>query len=235
FAEGSVLEYPDAARRGINFKTDYSIALGYTKFLISNKIQLPNVATFWIPEYVSASDGHIQEGAIQDTRTAGLYKLFFDISKKLTNDKKIEVKFAGWSKSGSVERDQIFTLATYHLGKTENTYYLYAGSYTDPYKQWFDAIEYQIGDPLGDFYLFEKGADPSGTSSGKEYEIYAREFENALILVKFVPWWTSSLGSDSLTKHDLPDNFSILKYDGTLESKTDSILLRNGEAAILIK
>lgn len=232
FEGGFLLEYPDPSVRGTNFKTDYSIALSFTKSVIGNKIQLPDVGTFWIPEYVSGSDGHFQVGAIQDRRTSGLYKLFFEISKQLTSDDKIEVKLGGWPKSGSIERDHIFTLATYYLGKTDNTYYLYAGSYTNPREEWFEGISYDIGQPLGDYYVFATGDDPS---SARKYEILARDFENSLVLVKFAPWWTSNLGDDSFTSHDLPGTFNQLNSDGTLTQETTTIQLRNGEAAILVK
>jgi len=235
FATGSVIEYTDANVRGTNFKTDYSITLTYTKSVIGDKLQIQSVATYWIPEYVSGSDGHMQEGAFHDTRTAGLYKLFFDISKQLTDDDKLEIKFGGNTVSGTVERDQMYALSTYYLSKTENTYFLYAGSYTDPQEQWFEAMSQDVGEPLGDYYLYEVGIDPSGTSGNREYEIYAREYENALVMVKFAPWWTSILGDETGTSHTLINEFSRLNVDGTLEEKSNLVSLRNGEGVILIK
>ena len=73
------------------------------------------------------------------------------------------------------------------------------------------------------------------TSGGRSFQIFARDYENALILVKFAPWWTSSLNDDSTTIHELPSEFRSLNSDGTLHTQTKSIVLRNGEGAILIK
>ena len=62
----------------------------------------------------------------------------------------------------------------------------------------------------------------------------ARDYQNALILVKFMPN-SSTIGTSTQTTHQLNRTYYSLNVDGTLSSGVSSISLRNNEAAILVK
>lgn len=233
-SNAEIVEYPSGPRKSLNFRLDLAAVLAYVKSAISYKLQLPNVATYYIPEFTSVSDGHVQERSIQYSRITGVYLIFFDITKQLSEEGKIEWKSGGSPYLEPTNRDMIFSLATYYLGKTDYTYYSYLGSYSDPEKQWFGAIAYDIGSPTSDYHLFASGSDPSGTSGDIDYQIYARNYTNTLILVKFKPWFTSSYGDNTSTTHPLPGDYYLLDADGTPGEKTSTITLRNAEGVILI-
>jgi len=65
------------------------------------------------------------------------------------------------------------------------------------------------------------------------YKVFGREFEKALVLVR--PSAFISYDDSTARKFKLPAKMRPLKADGTLGEPTNSISLRNGEAAILIK
>ncbi|UCE38306.1 MAG: carbohydrate binding domain-containing protein [Thermoplasmata archaeon] len=71
----------------------------------------------------------------------------------------------------TLERDQLYSLALYYLVHGNHTYYGYGvhGGYSLDEEKWFDAINYDIGQPLGSYYIFD---DSSG---------YTKETNNILI------------------------------------------------------
>ena len=82
-------------------------------------------------------------------------------------------------------------------------------------------------------FIFANGPDPSKITD--TYKVLAREYENALILVKLRPTSTSLIGPVSQTMHELNGTYHYLYPNGTLGSSIKTILLGNNEAAILIK
>jgi len=149
---------------------------------------------------------------------------------------------------GSEDRNKIFTLATYYLQAYDTpyapTFYYYGGrdhrNQDNRVYNWFNAIEYNVGQPEGDYYVFATGSDPEKTSL--TYKIFGREYNNALVLVKPLPYgsWNGSFQTGSAlpvtaTLHTLPGTYRLLNSDGTLGEPITQISLRNQEGAILIK
>jgi hypothetical protein len=139
-------------------------------------------------------------------------------------------------------RTQIATLAEYYLlADPTRTFldpfggYAPASSWT---QHWFNALTYNIGQPTDTWSLFASGVDPS--DSTKTYHVYARPYQNALVLFK--PLSTNSNGSATGTLSDatatvisLNGTYRPLNADGTLGAAETSVTLRNGEGAILVK
>ena len=151
------------------------------------------------------------------------------------------------------ERGKTFILSSFYLINNNNAYFNYrlAGDpegigFDNPRNQWFEAIAYNIGQPIinpdgkADFngnyntvehYEWANGADPADPT--KTYHIMARNYANALVLVKYRPY-NSTMFDASVTVHQLDQTYTPLNSDGTLGSPINSISLRNNEAAILI-
>ena len=151
-------------------------------------------------------------------------------------------------------RGKIFLLGSYYLINNENTYFNYkklgepAGGDL-PSHQWFNAISYNIGIPVtnptgqpdfdgnldtSEHYEWVIGIDPASPKTPKEtYHILARQYSNALILVKFRPRY-STTNDTSATTHNLDGTYRLLNVDGTLGDPITQVTLRNNEEAILI-
>src|SRR5439155_11314774 len=104
-------------------------------------------------------------------------------------------------------------------------------------RHWFDAIQYDVGRPQGDWSVFASGTDPANAALG--YKVYQRSYTNALVLYKPLSYTrtvgTGTLADNTATTHQLNGTYRPLQADGTLGAPTTSVTLRNGEGAILIK
>ena len=71
----------------------------------------------------------------------------------------------------TLERDQLYSLALYYLIHGNHTYYGYGthGNYELDEERWFDAINYDIGQPLDSYYIYDDGSG------------YTKETVNSLI------------------------------------------------------
>jgi hypothetical protein len=71
----------------------------------------------------------------------------------------------------TLERDQIYGLSLYYLVHGDHTYFGYGchGGYHLGPEKWFDAVDYDVGQPLGSYYIFD---DSSG---------YTKETDNILV------------------------------------------------------
>ncbi len=139
-------------------------------------------------------------------------------------------------------RTQIATLAEYYLlADPTRTFldpfggYSPASSWT---QHWFNALTYNVGQPTDSWSIFASGIDPSDAT--KTYRVYARSYQNALVLYK--PLSSNANGSATGTLSDatatvipLSGTYRPLNADGTLGAAETSVTLRNGEGAILIK
>jgi hypothetical protein len=142
--------------------------------------------------------------------------------------------------SSTDPRTQIATLAEYYLlANSKYTFLDFYGGYA-PSTQWSQhfsqAVNFNVGQPKGDWSLYTAGLDPSNRSL--TYHIYERQYSNALILYKPLSYSGSSgakgsLGSDSATTIQLHGSYRVLQADGKLSGPVTSIQLRNGEGAIL--
>ncbi len=136
-------------------------------------------------------------------------------------------------------RDNIAALAMYYLSMNKNVYFFSYQCILDyaidmRTDGWFDAIAYDIGKPIGKYYLFANGQDPSNTSV--EYKIFARNFTKGLVLLKPRPTWSSTnYGDESATTHNLDKTYRLLRADGTLSEPINAVTLRNWEGAILVE
>ncbi|MFH0775338.1 MAG: hypothetical protein V2A53_07625, partial [bacterium] len=136
-----------------------------------------------------------------------------------------------------MNRSKILGLAYFYL-LCDPRYHYYA-SFSEHYgsemakKWWTKACEFDVGTPLGDWYVFAEGRDPSDIE--KNYKVYARRYTKACILAKPIPAWNyKSYGTDSTTLHILDKTYRPLKADKTLGEPISTISLRNAEGAILI-
>lgn len=134
----------------------------------------------------------------------------------------------------------------YHRGSA--SYYGKLKDYGIDESHWFANMGYDFGRPVvhdqidywgqtgtDRFYQFAKAPYVPGV--GTQYEVAAREFENALVLVNF--GWDSYtgwrvLGEDRVT-HQLPGTYHLLLPDNTVGPPITEITLGRGEGAILIK
>jgi len=192
------------------------------------------------------NDVHLREGAIIYTIDKNSLKREIEQSYQVGNQGEI-VLMQHWSNSfytGSCKnvysqeaclaRDRIAGLATYYMAMNDNVYFhSHFDPASDPYSCWFEAITYDIGQPTGEYYIFDQGQDPS--EEGDSYEIWAREFTKGLVLIKPSPTKESSHLSDSITTHALPGTYRSLNSDGTLGPKITEISLKNWEGAILLE
>lgn len=110
------------------------------------------------------------------------------------------------------------------------------------------AIEHDIGLPIVNppgvvdingnagtsvFYQWASGDDPG--NEWRRYTIFAREYENALVLVKVRQGAEGVWDETTATEHALGRFYSPLRADGTLGEPGPGVVLRNNEAAILIR
>jgi hypothetical protein len=139
-------------------------------------------------------------------------------------------------------RMQLATLAYYYLIADPNsTMLMFYGGFepnTTWSRHWCPAVSFDVGQPTGKWSVFASGPDPA--SPGLTYRIYQRQYENALVLYKPLSYArgakaSASLGNETSTSHHLPRTGRPLSADGTLGPPITSIILRNGEATILVK
>jgi hypothetical protein len=142
----------------------------------------------------------------------------------------------------SVERHRMLALAGYYLYARDGdapTYFYYGGegfrgALWDESLQrstnWFPAMEFNVGGPLGDIERFT-GVDPDG--KGK-YTVYMREYENAFVLFRPKTRYDSKFDG-------IPVNISLPQPVRLLNSENQTVALlsetpiRNAEGMILVK
>ena len=151
------------------------------------------------------------------------------------------------------ERGKLFTLGLYYLLHNAHTYYLYetlsGHSHSSHLSAWAwnPAVEFNVGQPdqipngtvdfegkanTKEHYVFATGPDPFNPAL--TYRVLARNFTNALVLVKMLP--TGSVTDDrSITTHPLDGTYMPLGADGTPGAMVTQVTLRNNEAVILVK
>ncbi|HKW13900.1 MAG TPA: hypothetical protein VJS69_05385 [Candidatus Krumholzibacteria bacterium] len=154
--------------------------------------------------------------------------------------------------TAGTDRGKLFTLGLYYLVHNENTYYMYetASGHALPGHvstwQYNPAVDYDIGEPqvlpgnLWDFenkhntrehWVYASGPDPYNPSL--TYQVLARRFAHALVLVKMLPEGSVD-DARSITVHPLGGSYRPLNADGTLGAPVTQASIRNNEALILI-
>ncbi|HEY7896114.1 MAG TPA: hypothetical protein VIC24_14530 [Gemmatimonadaceae bacterium] len=136
------------------------------------------------------------------------------------------------------ERLKMFELASYYLVVPQSPDRLFLdlqNNWKVPYdKVWLKAQEYPVGHPTGPRRVLQTGRD----STGNGFQIWAREFDHALILARpNSTWKNKNYGDGTAVTVQLPDGQALrpLRGDGTLGNPVTSITLRNSEAAILVR
>jgi hypothetical protein len=139
-------------------------------------------------------------------------------------------------------RTQLATLAEYYLlADPKYTFLDFFGGF-EPSTQWSrhftPAVNFNVGQPRGDWKLFPSGRDPSDRR--QIYHVYSRDYDNALVLYRPLSYSASqgtrgSLGDNSASTLQLNGRYRPLHADGTLGPEVTSISLRNGEGAILVR
>jgi len=146
------------------------------------------------------------------------------------------------------ERNRMYSLATFYLSKGERTYYQYRRDVLPDQRfvdNWYAAIEYDIGQPLGSYYICHQEDDPSCPHDSYGIaNVYAREFDRALVVSCLLPHWDSSytpsytvvLPSYDVAGTATSNRYRVLHSDGSLDANViDTITLRNSDGAVLIK
>lgn len=138
-------------------------------------------------------------------------------------------------------RTQLATLAYYYLVADPNRTMLmfYGGSSpsTSWTQHWSPAVTVNVGTPTGPMQVWATGTDP--LSPPLTYKIFSRTYENALVLYKPLSYaqgiGTGTINPQTATAHSLGGNYRRVNADGTLGPVINSITLRNGEGAVLMK
>jgi hypothetical protein len=133
-------------------------------------------------------------------------------------------------------RRAVWELASYYMVVPETPALLafnLAPKWDQPYEtRWVKAIEANLGRPLGARTRVRQGG-----SSGRASSIWHREFERALVILREADAGAVQKSYSDALELDLPghDSYLPLSADGTLGAPTRRIVLRGGEAAILIR
>jgi len=69
--------------------------------------------------------------------------------------------------------------------------------------------------------------------AASRWQVFARSYAKGLVLVK--PYVGGSFGDDTASVHRLPGAFRPLRADGTIGDAVPEVMLRNAEAAVLLK
>ncbi len=110
----------------------------------------------------------------------------------------------------------------------------YIGGWTVPMSTaWVDAFEYDIGLATAPRKVYKSGSDPAG----QWYQVYSREFENALVLIRPKNGVSSTnYGDLSAVDVDLPSGtWHVLYADGSRGGAVTRVQLRLGESLVLLK
>lgn len=140
--------------------------------------------------------------------------------------------------ASSAERLKMFELATYYMvvpNKPDLLLLDLQNAWTVPFQQvWLKAQEVNIGHPHAPRRLIATGVD----ATGHKYHVWSRDFDRALIVMRPVIGWDQQRFDDStIVRVPLPKGQMLrpLQGNGTLGGPVTEIVLRNSEAAILIK
>ncbi len=169
--KSSYIEYPDP----VSFVDDEILLLRGIKQKISPGEVICNMGR-WVytyPEVTEPIDGFMFENQIKysasryDTpnyliNEQGKFRSFSASGKKMIIHADANPTF--WDNpelqnniSAGTLRDNMVALARYYLIATNMTYFDYqnGSNYARPWDDWFEAIEFDIGQPTGDFYIYD--------------------------------------------------------------------------------
>jgi hypothetical protein len=139
-------------------------------------------------------------------------------------------------------RLQLGTLAYYYLlADPESTFLMFYGGNepnTSWRRHWVPAAAFDVGRPGGPWSVLASGPDPA--KAALTYKVYQRPYDKALVLFKPLSYArgvkeTPSAGDETATEHALGRTYRPLRADGSLGEAVNSVRLRNGEGAVLVK
>lgn len=145
------------------------------------------------------------------------------------------------SGSPTDSRTQLATLAYYYLvADPDRTFLMFFGG-ANPSSTWAEhwspAAAVNVGRPTGAMRVFATGIDP--LSPVLTYKVFARDYENALVLYKPLSYaqgiGEGTRNTQTATTHQLGGNYRVVNANGTLGPVVSSITLRNGEGAVLVR
>jgi len=211
---------------------------------------MTNVSNAWTDSYVTLQTGDIifMEFQYDPVRNSGRsaistawhrdvlaaaagIRLFYDPVMKRSDPPHPGVLTYGDALLGSVA----WTLATrtdeslLFLANTANP--MQAGWDTLTWHGCIDVVKSQLGHFTSDPYTFVEGTDPTG----KPYRVWARDYENGLVLVRNRGDWNEGIEPETAVPVPLPRSLSPVAPSGDIGQATSSILMRNGTGAILLR
>ncbi|MGL4423931.1 MAG: hypothetical protein ACRCZF_24975, partial [Gemmataceae bacterium] len=138
-------------------------------------------------------------------------------------------------------RTQIGTLSYYYLlADPEKTFLMFNGGQSPSAgwnQKWSEAVKVDVGTPTSTMTTWATGTDPQ--NAALTYRIYGRNYSNALVLYKprsyMLGKGTGTTADATATTHDLGGNYRAVNADGTLGPVIQTLTLRNGEGAMLIR
>lgn len=137
-------------------------------------------------------------------------------------------------------RLQVTTLAMYYMLADPNLSFLMMNGGNEPSsgwdRHWTNAIKFNVGKPTGTRSVFGTGLDPANRNL--EFKVYARQYQNALVLYKPVSYTrgvSGTIADNTATTHALGGVYREVRADGTLGPAVSKITLRNGEGKILVR
>lgn len=197
---------------------------------LDDKLLIANGAWLW-PDFMEELDGSMLESHIsyQTSLKEGEKELrdFEELVNYYGEREKILIHHGNndpgtvGNASMSVEQDAMHALARYYLTAGPNTLFKYQRSsdYTKAKEDWFRAIEYNIGRPKGELFIFYRKENQT---------IYGRKYEKALVLLR-----PASEKGELTVK--LPFPHQSLTYKGKLDPSIESITMHPFEGKILIR
>jgi hypothetical protein len=134
------------------------------------------------------------------------------------------------------DRGKLFELASFYMVSTRNpaqTLFTFADFRTPYHQQWIGAIELDVGLPTEARRVLAQGRDPSGQRA----LVFARRFENALVLARpQADWDAEKYGDETAFRVTLPAGIWYpVDRRGRAGAAVTSLQLRNGEGAILMR
>ena len=146
--------------------------------------------------------------------------------------------YTAGNSSDAASRQQLFKLASYYLVQPSTVdllHFSFVNQWDQPFStRWLKSIEVDVGQPIGPRNIAGEGTDPSGHS----YRIWARDFQNAIVLVRpLIDWSQTTYDDGTAMTITLPpgDEYLPLNSDGTVGAPTDRVTLRASEAAIVLR
>ena len=191
------------------------------------------------------TEGLSSEGASYSPRGEAL---LWDNAKKLASAEKIYVftqanpnppkgNFDSGNYPSPADRHEMYSLASYWMAKQgDSTYYSLRYRWQQVSSFWVKAQEYDIGEPRGDYYLWNENTS-TGDSLHQKYRIYRRDYTKAVILFRTRYDWNEANNKDMSAKsetYDLRGTYRVLYSSGSLGPPVSQIALSLGEGVVLI-